>query len=168
MGAAMTETVGRLPIKIDATSNGEFHPVPVDAGIRGAKRLAAARIAEHARRPGVPRRRFLAGLCGAATTLLTLDAAFAARGNAGGRFVLPKEAAFEPAAAGEVLSGREFIFDVQTHLVNPVGAWRQRRNARVSEQALASFPQGACVESDLVARFSAERFIQKFFLDNNT
>jgi uncharacterized protein len=164
----MSETVGRLPIKIDATSNGEFHPVPVDAGIRAAKHLAAARIAEHARRTGVPRRRFLAGLCGAATTLLTLDAAFAARGNAGGRFVLPKEAAFEPAVAGETLSGREFIFDVQTHLVNPVGAWRQRRNARVWAQALASFPQGSCGEPDPVACFSAERFIKEVFVDSDT
>ncbi len=164
----MTERVGTLPIKIDATSNGEFHPVPVDAGIRAAKRLAAARIAEHARRTGVPRRRFLAGLCGAATTLLTLDAAFAARGNAGGRFVLPEEAAFEPAAAGETLSGREFIFDIQTHLVNPVGAWRQRRNARIWEQALASLPGGACGEADPVACFSAERFIKEVFVDSDT
>src|SRR5689334_17020428 len=108
----MTETHATLPIKIDATSNGEFQPVPVDAGIRAAKRLAAQRIADNARLTGVPRRRFLAGLCGAATTLLTLDTAFAARGNAGGRFLLPKEAAFEPAAAGETLSGREFIFDI--------------------------------------------------------
>src|SRR5260370_749991 len=146
----MTERVGTLPIKIDATSNGEFHPVPVDAGIRAAKRLAAARRAEYARRTGVPRRRFLAGLCGAATTLLTLDAAFAARGNAGGRFVLPEEPAFEPAAAGETLSGREFIFDIQTHLVNPVGAWRQRRNARIWAQAPASPPAGACVEAEPV------------------
>src|SRR5258708_34772823 len=107
MGAAMTERVGTLPIKIDATSNGEFHSVPVDAGIRAAKRLAAARIAEHARRTGVPRRRFLAGLCGAATTLLTLDPAFAARGNAARRFLLPKEAAFPPATAAEALSGRD-------------------------------------------------------------
>src|SRR5690348_517023 len=101
----MTGIHTRLPIKLDATSNGEFAPVPVDAGIRAAKRLAAERITDNARLTGVPRRRFLTGLCGAATTLLTLDAAFAARGNAGGRFVLPEAAAFEPAAAGDALSG---------------------------------------------------------------
>src|SRR6185437_4074815 len=106
---------------------------------------------------------FLAGLCGAATTLLTLAAAFAARGNAGGRFVLPKEAAFEPAAARETLAGREFIFDVPSPLVNPVRAWRQRRNARVWEEAPASFPQGACGESDPVPCISAERFIKEVF-----
>ena len=164
----MADADATLPIKIDATSNGEFAPVPVDAGLRAAKRLAAETIAENARRVGVPRRRFLAGLCGAATTLLTLDAACAARGNIGGRFALPKEAAFEPAAAAETLAGREFIFDVQTHLVNPLGGWRQRRNARVWEQALASFPQGSCGEADRVACFSAERFIKEVFVDSDT
>lgn len=164
----MADTDATLPIKIDATSNGEFAPVPVDAGIRAAKRLAAAAITDNARRTAVPRRRFLAGLCGAATTLLTLDAAFAARGNTGGRFMLPKEAAFEPAAADEALAGRAFIFDVQTHLVNPLGGWRRRRNARVWEEALASFPQGACGEADRIACFSAERFIKEVFIDSDT
>ena len=37
----------------------------------------------------------------AATTLLTLNHAFAARGNTGGGFILPDEAAFETAAAAE-------------------------------------------------------------------
>ena len=164
----MTESHATLPIKLDATSNGEFAPVPVDAGVRAAKRLAAQRISDNARRAGVPRRHFLTGLCGAATTLLARDAAFAARGETGGRFVLPGEAAFEPAAAGEALAGREFIFDIQTHLVNPLGAWRRRRNARVWEEALASFPQGACGEADRVACFSAERFIKEVFVDSDT
>jgi uncharacterized protein len=89
----------RLPLKLDATSNGAFAPVPVDAGIRAAKRLAAERIADNARRVGLRRRAFVAGLCGAATMLSTRDAAFAARGNPGGRFRLPAEAALEPEAA---------------------------------------------------------------------
>ncbi len=158
----------RLPIKLDATSNGEFAPVPVDADTRAAKRLAAERLGENARRLGVGRRQFLASLCGAATALLTLDAAFAARGQSGGRFALAPEAAFEPAAAAETLQGREFIFDVQTHLVNPVGAWRQRPNKRIWEQALASFPQGRCGDADPVACFSADRFIKEVFVDSDT
>jgi uncharacterized protein len=158
----------RLPIKLDATSNGEFAPVPVDAGIRAAKRLAAERITDNARRAGVRRRDFLAGICGAATTLLTLDAAFAARGIDGGRFLLPPEAALEPAAAAEALQGREFIFDVQTHLVNPLGNWRKRANHRLWEEALASFPQARCGEADPVACFAADRFIKEVFVDSDT
>jgi predicted TIM-barrel fold metal-dependent hydrolase len=158
----------RLPIKLDATANGEFVPVPVDAGIRAAKRLARERIGDNARRLGLRRRDFLAGLCGAATMLTTLDAALAARGNVGGRFLLPPEASFEPAAAAEVLQGSEFIFDVQTHLVNPVGGWRQRAKRRLWEGALAAFPQGRCGEADPVACFSADRFIKEVFIDSDT
>ena len=91
----MATRTGRLPIKIDATSNGEFRPVPVSRTVAEAKALAAARIEENARRTALPRRAFLVGLCGAATTLLTLNRAFAARGNLGGAFRVHPEGAFE-------------------------------------------------------------------------
>jgi hypothetical protein len=158
---------GRLPIKVDATSNGEFRPVPVGETVTRARALAAERIGEHARRTGVARRAFLQSLCGAATTLLTLDQALAARGNSGGRFRLPGEAAFEPAAAESVLAGEEFIFDVQTHMVDPAGKWR-RNAGQYWERILANFPQGACGDRDPVDCFSAEQFIKDVFLDSDT
>ena len=117
----------RLPIKIDATSNGEFRPIPVSGTVAAANALASERISANARRTGVPRRAFLQSLCGAATTLLTLNQAFAARGNTGGAFVLPDEAEFETAAAAQAIAGDEFIFDVQTHMVDPAGKWRAQR-----------------------------------------
>ncbi|MFQ5773757.1 MAG: amidohydrolase family protein [Kiloniellaceae bacterium] len=156
-----------LPIKIDATSNGEFAPVPVGSTVARAKTLAADRIEANARRVGVPRRTFLAGLCGAATTLLTLNEAFAARGNGGGFFRVFPDAAFEPAAAAQTLAGREFIFDVQTHMVDPAGAWREGRG-KYWERILARFPQGTCGEADPVDCFSAEHFIREVFLDSDT
>jgi uncharacterized protein len=158
---------GRLPIKIDATSNGEFRPVPVSDVVARANALAATQIGVHAKRVGVARRAFLQSLCGAATTLLTLDHAFAARGNGGGRFVLPKEAGFETAAAVDALAGDEFIFDVQTHMVDPAGAWRANAG-RYWERILASFPQGSCGDRDPVDCFSAEQFIKHVFLDSDT
>ena len=112
-----TEIRGPLPIKVDATSNGEFRPVPLTEHVVRANREAERRIGEHAKRVGLGRRAFLQSLCGAATTLLTFNKAFAALGNTGGLFCLPNESAFEPAAAAEVLAGDEFIFDVQTHMV---------------------------------------------------
>ncbi len=118
------EIRGPLPIKVDATSNGEFRPVPLTEHVARANREAEARIGEHAKRVGLGRRAFLQSLCGAATTFLTLNKTFAAMGNTGGVFSLPKESAFELAAAEEALAGDEFIFDVQTHLVDPTGAWR--------------------------------------------
>src|SRR5262245_22668143 len=97
----------QLPIKLDATSNGEFLPVPVGPTVSHAKRLAAARVTDNARRLSVSRRAFLTSLCGAATTLLTLNHAFAAHGNTGGYFQMHPEAAYDLAAAQESLSGSE-------------------------------------------------------------
>src|SRR5215831_4669070 len=132
------ETIrGSLPVKVDATSNGEFRPVPLTEPVSRANREAERRIGDHAKRVGIERRAFLQSLCGAATTLLTLNEAFAALGNIGGVFRLPKESAFEPAAAAEALSGDEFIFDVQTHMVDPAGAWRSSAG-KYWEQVLAS------------------------------
>jgi hypothetical protein len=158
---------GRLPIKIDATTNGEFRPVRVPHTVARANAEAAHQIGVHAKRVGMARRAFLQSLCGAATTLLTLDQAFAARGNGGGRFVLPKEAGFENAAAADALAGDEFIFDVQTHMVDPAGAWRDSAG-RYWERILASFPQGSCGDRDPVDCFSAEQFIKHVFLDSDT
>src|SRR5262245_12891216 len=101
-----------LPIKLDSTSNGEFAPVPVGRTIARANRLAAARITDNARRVGQSRRTFLASLCGAATTLLTLNEAFASNGAGGGTFDLPPDAALDPQMA-QAIAGREFIFDIQ-------------------------------------------------------
>ena len=156
-----------LPIKVDPTSNGEFRPVPLSEVVGRANEEARVRIGEHARRVGAGRRAFLQSLCGAATTLLTLGEALAARGNAGGVFRLPKEAAFETAAAESVLAGDEFVFDVQTHMVDPTGSWRSNAG-RYWEQVLASFPHGSCGERQPVDCFAAEQFIKHVFLDSDT
>ena len=158
---------GRLPIKIDATSNGEFRPVPVSDVVARANALAATQIGVRAKRVGMARRAFMQSLCGAATTLMTLDYAFAARGDGAGRFVLPKDAGFDAAAAADALEGDEFIFDVQTHMVDPAGAWRANAG-RYWERILASFPQGSCGDRDPVDCFSAEQFIKHVFLDSDT
>jgi uncharacterized protein len=160
-------TYRRLPIKIDATSNGEFRPIPVSETVAGANALAGQRITTNARRTGVPRRVFLQSLCGAATTLLTLNQAFAARGNTGGLFVLPGEAEFETAAATQAIAGDEFIFDVQTHMVDPAGKWR-RNAGQYWERILANFPQGSCGDADPVDCFSADQFIKHVFMDSDT
>ena len=131
-----------LPIKLDSTSNGEYAPWPVGRTVTHAKQLAAERIATHAGRTGESRRAFLTGLCGAATTLLAFNDAFAWRGHRGGSFELPREAAFEPAAALAAVGGREFIFDIQTHMVEADGAWRRERPQGMSW--LAQTPQGRC------------------------
>ena len=156
-----------LPIKVDSTSNGEFRPVPLTKTLAQANALARERIGTHAKRLGVGRRAFLETLCAAATTLGTLNEAFAARGNTGGSFRLPKEATYESAAARSALAGDEFIFDVQTHMVDPAGKWRTNAG-KYWEQILAYFPQGACGDRDPIDCFSAEKFIKHVFMDSDT
>ncbi|HSR71679.1 MAG TPA: amidohydrolase family protein [Kiloniellales bacterium] len=133
----------RLPIKLDSTSNGEFVPVPLDAVNRYANRLARALASENARRLGRGRRAFLVSACGAASTLLAINAANAAAGRRGGFFEIDRLAALEPERAFEQLDGREFVFDVQGHFVGENGLGR-------------------------VGLGGAEQFIQDVFLDSDT
>ncbi len=62
------EQGARLPVKIDATSNGEFAPQPLTAPARHAVVIADERATANARRLGTDRRRFLApvSVCGTA------------------------------------------------------------------------------------------------------
>lgn len=154
----------RLPIKLDATSNGEFAPVPLPAAARTARGAAQAAVDDAARRLGLPRRRYLVSLLGAAATLAAFDRAFAAAGARGGRYALPKEAPFELAAAQEALAGDEFIFDVQLHHVNPQGAWRKR----AGPNAFKGFPNANCGKADHVECFSSEQLLKDVFLDSDT
>ena len=109
----------RLPIGLDTTSNGEFEPVPLGPVQRLANRLAHERASHHAGHLGVSRRGFLVSACGAASSLLAMNDAFARAGRPGGRYEVPREAAFEPQLAEATVGGDEFIFDVQGHYVNP-------------------------------------------------
>ncbi len=107
----------RLPIKLDSTSNGEFAPMPLSKTIRRAKRLAHDWATHDAKRRGLSRRAFLLSACGAASTLLAMNAANASVGKRGGTFALAAEAAVDPDLAAAQLEGREFIFDVQGHFI---------------------------------------------------
>jgi predicted TIM-barrel fold metal-dependent hydrolase len=161
------ELRGPLPVKVDSTSNGEFRPVPLAEHVARANTEAEQQIGANAKRVGFGRRAFLQSLCGAATTFLTLNKAFAAFGNTGGVFRLPKESAFETAAAAEVLAGDEFIFDVQTHMVDPAGGWR-RSAGKYWEQIFARDRQGSCGSEDPVDCFSSEKYIKDVFMDSDT
>jgi len=63
----------RLPVKIDATSNGEFAPIPLAPEHHHAHRLAHEAATANARRTGLDRRSFLVSAAGVASTLLALN-----------------------------------------------------------------------------------------------
>lgn len=164
----------KLPIKLDSTTNGEFAPVPVGSTIAHARALAHDRIAANARRIGQSRRSFMATVCGAATTLLALNDAFALRRVGGGRFDLPPEAGVE-AEAAQAIMGREFIFDIQTHFVQANGtAWRNgpvegAKNFDVIGQMVAGLPPKACnAGRGTLQCYDADNYIKDVFLDSDT
>jgi hypothetical protein len=154
----------RLPIKLDSTSNGEFEPVPLGLAARHACTLAHESIGDAVRRLGASRRSYLQSLLGAAATLGAFNRAFAAAGQRGGRYMVPAEAAFEPAAAQVALGGDEFIFDVQLHHVNPQGAWRQG----AGPNAFRGMPNSNCGHADHVECFSSGALLKDVFFDSDT
>lgn len=159
----------RLPIKLDAASNGEYAPIPLGRVEHAARRSALEAADAAARRLGMTRRAYLVSACGAAATLGAYDAAYAAAGrSSGGRFRVDRDAAYDVQLAQAQLGGDEFIFDVQLHHVNPDGAWRRRAGGAGWEAALKNFPHAGCGESDAVRCFSRERLLKDVFLDSDT
>jgi len=160
----------RLPIKLDSTSNGEFVPVPLSPANRMANQLAQEAATRYARRLALGRRDFLLSACGAASTLLSFNAANAAAGRTGGFFDLRAEAALEPELAAASIEGEEFIFDVQGHYVDPTEAW-----LKVAPASSFSFaPKGGCALNDgksprsHLACLTSEEFVKDVFLDSDT
>jgi predicted TIM-barrel fold metal-dependent hydrolase len=95
-------------------------PVPLSRANREANRLAHDAAASNSRRLGLSKRRFLVSACGAASTLLSFNAANAAAGRIGGWFDLPREAALDQQLARVQVGPAkdEFIFDVQGHFID--------------------------------------------------
>ncbi|MEC9364619.1 MAG: amidohydrolase family protein [Pseudomonadota bacterium] len=162
----------RLPVKLDSTTNGEFAPIPLAPVHRYANRVALEAATRNARRVGMPRREFLVSACGAATTLLGMNAAYAAAGARGGYFELPAEAAVDGAAAEALLRKNEFIFDVQGHFVNPSGAWT--KTLPPGARPLSGMNKAGCALADQPGErsylqcLSGEEFIQDVFIDSDT
>jgi predicted TIM-barrel fold metal-dependent hydrolase len=162
----------RLPIKVDATSNGEFVPIPLDRASGAANALALQQATQNAKRLGVSRRQLLVSSCGVASTLLAFNSIHAAAGRSAGYYALQAEAAFEPELAASTLEGEEFIFDVQGHFVNPTGAWL----TRLPEDArpLSGFENAGCAmgagpgDRDYLQCFGPDAFLQDVFLDSDT
>jgi hypothetical protein len=154
----------RLPVKLDSTSNGEFEPVALPAAALEARQLARQQLDKAARRVGLPRRRYMVSLLGAATTLTAFNRAFAAAGFRGGQYALPREAPYEIAAAEAAIGGDEFIFDVQLHHVNPQGAWRKA----AGPSAFKGMPNSNCGQADHVECFSSGALLKDVFMDSDT
>ena len=162
----------RLPIKLDSTSNGEFSPIPLAQRNLAANRLAHESATINARRTGLSRRRFMVSTCGAASTLLAFNEVNAAAGKTGGFFAVSADAAADPEIAAAELEGKEFIFDVQGHFVDPNGKWLRDDPSRGAGFRFA--PKTECPLADEPGSNShlqcigPEEFVKDIFLDSDT
>jgi len=159
----------RLPIKVDTASNGEYQPRPLTGAEIAANDHARKCVGNAARRLGLSRRAFLKTSVGAATTLLAFNEVHARSGLGGGLFDIPKEAAWDAAMADTVVGGEEFIFDIQTHCVDPSGAWREGSEGKQWERVLNQvFSQRRKCTAGGFDCYSAEQLVKEVFLDSDT
>jgi uncharacterized protein len=164
------------PIPFHTGSNGEFVPRPPTARDQQAEELFRRYVDEHAPRMGTSRREFIRSACGTATALLVVKQVYGCGGgDSGGRSgaadggvgaTLDAGAMSDPDQACEQLAGPEFIFDVQTHHVNPEGPWR------TSNAELAAFlgflPQASCGQADSVDCYDRDHYIREMFINSDT
>jgi len=163
----------RLPIKLDTATNGEYAPIPLEPVHHQARHLAFDAATSNARRSGVDRRSFLVSACGAASSLLAMNDAYASTGKRGGFYQIDREAALDVALARSSVDGTEFIFDVQGHFVNPTGAWLKRLPP--GSKPMQNFTSGArCAphrgsgELDYLQCIGPDQFVKDVFMDSDT
>lgn len=136
-------------------SNDEYVAPPLSPVVAEASRRFRAELDRLPRRLGMTRREFLGSACASALALVLLDACTRESGGGrGGTYrSLPTEATTEPEAAATVLAGGEFVFDVQTHLLEGSGRFG------------LGFPQAACGDANC---FSVEHWIDLVFARSDT
>lgn len=155
----------RLPFAPGPASNGEYVPPQRSRAHERMAALALERAEEIARKRRIDRRRFLAGMGGIAVTLGAINlVACGDNGNGkqrarpGGTFAVPTDG--DPDAC-KLLEGQEFIFDVQTHHVNP---------DRPAGRTLAGFFQSVhpgCGVEDSAQCFNRYQYLKDIFLDSD-
>jgi uncharacterized protein len=150
-------------------SNGEYLPFPRTPVVEEAVRRLRAHADRHGPRLGITRRRFLQTLCGAATTLFVLSACDreeqATRDTEpGGTYRVPTSATTDPDAAADALTGDEFVFDVQTHLLD----FDLSDDNAPGQSFGGGFPYASCGEADWRACFGVDHWLEELFVRSDT
>jgi len=148
----------RLAVKLDATSNAEYEPIPLEPHNARANELAQQTVSRSAKRLRMPRRDFLVTAAGAAASLLAMNRANADDARRAGYFDVPADAPEDIQLAEASLGKREFIFDVQGHYVPP-------RVAASRKQECSQFDY---VSRDYMRCLGADDFVKDVFLDADT
>ena len=161
-----------LPFTPGQASNGEFVPrersrLHLEAEAR------ALEMGEHiAWRRGIDRRRFLMSMGGIAVTLAAINAVGCDSKDkktlpkgvtSGATYDVPADA--DPDAVCEKMEGDEFIFDVQTHHVDPEGPWV---NESPSTANFVRAFRPDCTEADRLDCLSRYYYAHDIFIESDT
>lgn len=156
------------PILLGNKSNGEFFwdETPLERRMRAE---ILRRADEGARRLGVDRRDFLASALGMATSLAVVNLVSGCSGGGGGGYQTPQEP-LDCTGATEILSGNEFIFDIQTHHIEDEETWKERHpgqtfNADGFAQFLTLY---ACDLADRRDCIGPAQYARLIFLESDT
>ncbi len=157
------------PFELGPVSNGEYLPYPPTEVTRETARRLRAHTDATAHRLNMTRRDFLRSSAGTAAALFLLAACHSESNRArqrapGGTFNVPRSATTDPAHAGEALGGDQFVFDVQTHLLEMDTS---TANAEGADFARA-FPYASCGESDWRACFGTDHWFREVFVRSDT
>lgn len=156
-----------LPIAFGQCSNGEYEPERVTPIRREMERTARADADEAISRTGLSRREFLRSASAVAVSLAAIDNTLArALGlQPGIWYPFDPVSRHDAEAAQEALGPREFVFDVQGHLLeydldpSTRGDWFWGTN----------FPQARCEEEDDPrACFATNHFLEEIFIRSDT
>jgi len=115
----------RSPIPFDPPSNGEFCPRPPSARALLAERLWHRIVEDKHRRLGLTRRQFVESACGVASALWAINQAACGDGDSSktAGYSVDDGMLEDQDRARVALSGDEFIFDVQTHVSDPLASF---------------------------------------------
>ena len=112
------------PFPFRPPSNGEFSPRPPTIEALRAEALWLRLVEAKHRRLGMSRRAFAESACGMASALWAINHVACSGGSSDGAVYQVDDGMLEDEErARQVLSGSEFIFDVQTHVSQPLTAF---------------------------------------------
>ncbi len=157
MKKSRDETAIESPIPFHTGSNGEYSPPAQTKRDIQANELFHKLAAQKAKRLGMSRREFVISKLGTVTALMVLNQAY------GCSYEVDEEMTEDSQAWGRIDS-KPFVFDVQTHHVNPKGTWRDP----ALDRNFLAFPQSGCGEADFIDCLDVEHYIHELFVNSQT
>jgi uncharacterized protein len=156
-----------LPIEFGQCSNGEYQPEPMSPARVEMERLAMTEADQAIAGSGLSRRQFLRSACALAVSLAAIDTTVArALGVPPGLwYPFDPTSRHDTDAASAILGPRQFVFDVQGHLLE----YDLDPSTRGDWFWGSQFPQARCEdEDDPRACYATNHFLEEIFIRSDT